>query len=270
MLGKLLKHDFKALFRNYGLLFIALFGVTFLYKLYLLLPRNIVLEFTNSLMGVLYVVVILGCLFGTVVINIVRFYKNLVTDEGYLTFTLPVSSKQIIASKLISTLVMDVLMAVAVLLSTLVLRSNLPVLAEMYQSIEEALHQIANSAEWRTLAVSVVGYSTLACIYTQMGAFTAVAIGQTNRTHKIAAGVGAYALIYFITQCVMGVVALLWALQFHLYNTNIVITNFEVTPIELLHAASGLFFIVGAVVVVLGVACFFLTDYLFAKKLNLE
>lgn len=68
----------------------------------------------------------------------------------------------------------------------------------------------------------------------------------------------------------MGVVALLWALQFHLYNTNIVITNFEVTPIELLHAASGLFFIVGAVVVVLGVACFFLTDYLFTKKLNLE
>ena len=270
MLGKLLKHDFKALFRNYGLLFIALFGVTFLYKLYLLLPRNIVLEFTNGLMGVLYVVVILGCLFGTVVINIVRFYKNLVTDEGYLTFTLPVSSKQIIASKLISTLVMDVLMAVAVLLSTLVLRSNLPVLAEMYQSIEEALHQIANSAEWRTLVVSVVGYITLACIYTQMGAFTAVAIGQTNRTHKIAAGVGAYALIYFITQCVMGVVVFLWALQFHLYNTNIVITNFEVTPIELLHAASGLFFIVGAVAVVLGVACFFLTDYLFAKKLNLE
>lgn len=270
MLGKLLKHDFKALFRNYGLLFIALFGVTFLYKLYLLLPRNIVLEFTNSLMGVLYVVVILGCLFGTVVINIVRFYKNLVTDEGYLTFTLPVSSKQIIASKLISSLVMDILMAFAVLLSTLVLRSNLPVLAEMYQSIEEALHQIANSAEWRTLVVSVVGYITLACIYTQMGAFTAVAIGQTNRTHKIAAGVGAYALIYFITQCVMGVVVFLWALKFHLYNTNIVITNFEVTPIELLHAASGLFFIVGAVAVVLGVACFFLTDYLFAKKLNLE
>lgn len=270
MLGKLLKHDFKALFRNYSLLFAVLLLVTLLYKVCLLLPKNIVLNFTNGLMGALYVIVILGCLFGAAVINIVRFYKNLVTDEGYLTFTLPVSSRQIVASKLISTLVMDVLMAVAVLLSTFVLRSNLPVLAEMYQSIEEALHQIANSAEWRTLAVSVVGYSTLACIYTQMGAFTAVAIGQTNRTHKIAAGVGAYALIYFITQCVMGVVVLLWALQFHLYNTNIVITNFEVTPIELLHAASGLFFIVGAVVVVLGVACFFLTDYLFTKKLNLE
>ena len=103
-----------------------------------------------------------------------------------------------------------------------------------------------------------------------MGAFTAVAIGQTNRTHKIAAGVGAYALIYFITQCVMGVAVFLWAQQFHLYNTNIVITNFEVTPTGILNAASGLFFIVGAVAVALGVGCFFLTDYLFAKKLNLE
>ena len=270
MLGKLLKHDFKALFRNYSLLFAVLLLVTLLYKFCLLLPKNIVLSFMNGLMGALYVIVILGCLFGAAVINIVRFYKNLVTDEGYLTFTLPVSSRQIVASKLISALVMDVLMAVAVLLSTLVLRSNLPVLAEMYQSIEETLHQIANSAECRTLVVSVVGYITLACIYTQMGAFTAVAIGQINRTHKIAAGVGAYALIYYMTQCVMGVVVFLWVQRFHLDNINIDAANIEVIPTEILHVASGLFFIVGAVTVVLGVACFFLTDYFFAKKLNLE
>lgn len=68
----------------------------------------------------------------------------------------------------------------------------------------------------------------------------------------------------------MGVVVFLWAQQFHLYNINIDVANIDVTPIEVLHAANGLFFIVGAVAVVLGVACFFLTDYLFAKKLNLE
>lgn len=269
MLGKLLKHDFKALFRNYGLLFAVLLLVTLLYKVCLLLLKNIVLNFTNGLMGALYVIVILGCLFGAAIINIVRFYKNLVTDEGYLTFTLPVSSKQIVASKLISTLVMDILMAIAVQLSTLVLRNNLPVLAELYQSIETSLHQIASKAEYRTLVGGFVGYIALACVYTQMGAFTAVAIGQTNRNHKIAAGVGAYALIYFITQCVMGVVVFLWAQQFHLYST-IDIAYIEVIPTEILNAANGLFFIISAVAVVLGVACFFLTDYLFAKKLNLE
>lgn len=269
MLGKLLKHDFKALFRNYGLLFAVLLLVTLLYKICLLLPQNIVFKFMNGLMGALYVIVILGCLFGAAIINIVRFYKNLVTDEGYLTFTLPVSSKQIVASKLISTLVMDVLMAVAVLLSTLVLRNNLPVLAELYQSIETSLHQIASKAEYRTLVGGFVGYIALACVYTQMGAFTAVAIGQTNRTHKIAAGVGAYALIYFVTQCVIGGTIFLSAQQFHLYST-IDIAYIEVIPTEILNAASGMLFIISAVEVVLGVACFFLTDYLFAKKLNLE
>lgn len=68
----------------------------------------------------------------------------------------------------------------------------------------------------------------------------------------------------------MGVIIFLWAQRFHLFNTSIDVANMEVVPIEILHAASELFFIVGAVVVVLGVACFFLTDYLFAKKLNLE
>ena len=213
MLGKLLKHDFKALFRNYGLLFIALFGVTFLYKLYLLLPRNIVLEFTNGLMGVLYVVVILGCLFGTVVINIVRFYKNLVTDEGYLTFTLPVSSKQIIASKLISSLVMDILMAFAILVSTSLLRNDLAVIDDLYRSLE---------------------------------------------------------LIYFVTQCVMGVTVFLWANKYNLYNVEVDITTLSLTETEILNAVRRLMSMICIVEVVLGVACFFLTDYLFAKKLNLE
>lgn len=89
-------------------------------------------------------VVILGCLFGTVVINIVRFYKNLVTDEGYLTFTLPVSSKQIIASKLISSLVMDILMAFAVLVSTFLLRNDLAVIDDLYRSFERPCNKFSS------------------------------------------------------------------------------------------------------------------------------
>ena len=270
MLGKLLKHDFKALFRNYGLLFIALFGVTFLYKLYLLLPRNIVLEFTNSLMGVLYVVVILGCLFGTVVINIVRFYKNLVTDEGYLTFPLPVSSKQIIASKLISSLVMDILMAFAILVSTSLLRNDLAVIDDLYRSFEMTLQQIFIMKEYHKLFNVFVLCMGIIFIYTQMAEFTAVAIGQTNRTHKIAAGVGAYALIYFVTQCVMGVTVFLWANKYNLYNVEVDITTLSLTETEILNAVSRLMSMICIVEVVLGVACFFLTDYLFTKKLNLE
>lgn len=270
MLGKLLKHDFKALFRNYSLLFAVLLLVTLLYKVCLLLPKNIVFNFTNGLMGALYVIVILGCLFGAAVINIVRFYKNLVTDEGYLTFTLPVSSKKIIASKLISSLVMDVLMAVAVLVSTFLLRNDLAVIDDLYRSFEKTLQQIFIMKEYHKFFNVFVLCMGIIFIYTQMAEFTAVAIGQTNRTHKIAAGVGAYALIYFVTQCVMGVTVFLWSNKFNLYNVEVDITALSLTETEILNAVSRLMSMICIVEVVLGVACFFLTDYLFAKKLNLE
>lgn len=44
----------------------------------------------------------------------VNFYKNLITDEGYLTFTLPVRSKDIIFSKLVSAIIWSVSTTVAV------------------------------------------------------------------------------------------------------------------------------------------------------------
>ena len=51
-----------------------------------------------------------------------RFYKNLMTDEGYLMFTLPVSRSQLIWSKLIVSMAWGILSAVlAALMWTMVL-----------------------------------------------------------------------------------------------------------------------------------------------------
>ena len=48
----------------------------------------------------------------TLVLMVYRFYKNLMTDEGYLMFTLPVSRSQLIWSKLMVALAWGVLSAV--------------------------------------------------------------------------------------------------------------------------------------------------------------
>lgn len=270
MLGKLLKYDFKALFRNYGLLFAALFSVTILYKIFLFLPRNIVLDSMSTLMGALYVIVILGCLFGAGVINVMRFYKNLVTDEGYLTFTLPVSSKQIIVSKLISTLVMEFLMAAAVLLSLSFLRKDLPILDELYNVLGMYLKQMFALAEYRNLLTGFLVYFVIVCVYMQITVFTAVAIGQLSRMHKIAAGVGAYALLYFVTQCVMGVAVFLWAMKFNMYNVEVDMSYLSAIHPEIISAVGQILILIDVAIVILGAACFFLSDYLFSKKLNLE
>lgn len=55
----------------------------------------------------------------TALLMIYRFYKNYMTDEGYLMFTLPVNRHQLIWSKLLSALLYTAASAVAVTLSIL-------------------------------------------------------------------------------------------------------------------------------------------------------
>lgn len=107
MLGKLIKYDFKSLNRYLILIhgFLVLSAVAV--RVFLTAPFNVYI-FENSSMGsimvsllILYFVIITGTSFATSILIAVRFYKNLYSDEGYLTFTLPVTRSQLLVSKTI-------------------------------------------------------------------------------------------------------------------------------------------------------------------------
>lgn len=112
MLKKLLKHDFKALFKYWWIVAVVTAGLS------VLAGKCItILESKKELPAVLdasagialmlaYIGVIVFAVFSTVMIFI-RYYKNLFTDEGYLTFTLPVKRSDILNSKLISAAVLE-------------------------------------------------------------------------------------------------------------------------------------------------------------------
>ena len=53
------------------------------------------------LAGVISAVAIFGLLIFTRILGVVRYYKNLFTDEGYLTFTLPAKSSELLSSKVL-------------------------------------------------------------------------------------------------------------------------------------------------------------------------
>lgn len=110
MLGKLIKHDFKA---SYKLMFIAHAFIIILSSIVggALWIQSITSngETTGMTMSVitiyvvlLYVAMTAISVFATQIYVGVRFYKNLFTDEGYLMHTLPVSSTQLLHSKLIT------------------------------------------------------------------------------------------------------------------------------------------------------------------------
>lgn len=109
MLSKLLRHEFRATGRImlpvYALLLVSCGGCTLFGSLLGRYPESTVLSVVQTVFATLFGVTTFGMLLLTLVLMVYRFYKNLMTDEGYLMFTLSVSRSQLIWSKLLVALV---------------------------------------------------------------------------------------------------------------------------------------------------------------------
>ena len=106
MLGKLIKHEFRAT----GRLMAPLFGALLLLAVFVRVSDLILsaadapvfFEALNALLLVVYVLAILGVTVFATILMIKRFHQNFLTDEGYLMFTLPTSVHSLLWSKLIT------------------------------------------------------------------------------------------------------------------------------------------------------------------------
>ena len=108
MLGKLLKQDFRATAR----IILPVYAAVPVLGLFTgLITRlcenqsNIWISILGSLVSFVFSLALIAAVVTTVVLMILRFYRNLMTDEGYLMFTLPVSTTELICSKLIVSVV---------------------------------------------------------------------------------------------------------------------------------------------------------------------
>lgn len=106
MLKKLIKYDLLADYKKYAVLYAAMLATSvlmlFFDKMTSWVNNNDFIELMAILFAILFfaLAVISGVML--LVFSTVRFYKNIVRDEGYLMHTLPVPTWQLIASKLIS------------------------------------------------------------------------------------------------------------------------------------------------------------------------
>lgn len=125
MLRKLLKHELHATGRYMWIVYLAVVLLSvggFLMTRYLGMHMTQLEQGTNEAILVIFVLgmvvwfIALGAaVVLTIAMNVHRFYKNLLSDEGYLMFTLPVSVHQLTISKLLVAMLWQVLsMALAV------------------------------------------------------------------------------------------------------------------------------------------------------------
>ena len=104
MLGKLMKYEFRATGRVMlpllAFLLLSAVGVNISVRLMENSEQGFI-NFFGGLLMVLFVLAIFALTLMSVVVMVQRFYKNLLTDEGYLMFTLPVSVHGLMWSKIL-------------------------------------------------------------------------------------------------------------------------------------------------------------------------
>ena len=110
MLGKLMKHEFRATARIMLPVMGAMAALALLANLSIRgLAGNLsdvpMLKILFTLIIIFFGAAVVATVVMSLVIMVSRFYRNLLKDEGYLMFTLPVSVHELIWSKLIVSLV---------------------------------------------------------------------------------------------------------------------------------------------------------------------
>ena len=128
MLSKLLKYDLRALFKYWWIVALSSVCLTFVggisLKIFLYPTTNADTPLVTVLAFFGLIVTVIGLsafLMATEIFIYVRFYQNLFSDEGYLTFTLPVRRRDILNSKIISGLIVNFLTVILLLAEILII-----------------------------------------------------------------------------------------------------------------------------------------------------
>ena len=139
----------------------------------------------------LYVGLFIALVVATLFVVVMRFYKGLLKEEGYLMHTLPVKEWQLIASKgvtaTVTVLVSMVLAAVSIVLLNLV--GNLSSILYFLQATGETVQRYPESLLYCLEALLVV----LAGIMTEVyKIYASLSIGQLMAKHRMIWSVAAY------------------------------------------------------------------------------
>lgn len=260
MFAKLLKYEWKASSRYLGLLSLAALGTGIVGAV---LMRMVIGASSDQLSDTLHAIlsIMLAFMFLALFVYAIgayfflfsRFYKNKFTDEGYLTFILPVKSWQIFLSSLVNIVVwmgiviLVVIVSVCIMLATGIRDSLQDVSAEEISYLMEQMGPVS----MRIASMVVSGISGAAIL---MSCITVGAV--IAKKHKI---LTAIALFYGISM-VQGILTSVLMVSSMMASTSY---NTALSALQNTTAAETL------IQSVLALGGFFLSIHLMNRKLNL-
>lgn len=269
MVGKLYKHEFKAWLRVMSIIYGITLAVAVMLRAAQIFESDSV--YYNIIFGsgvAMYIIALLVSFASPVVFGVVRFYRNLFTGEGYLTFTLPATPANHLGVKVTTAVAFSVLSMLVCIGSVMIVTAG-EVFAEICKAADYLIRLIPGD-----IAGHLAGFCVEFVLLLLVGFFvehllldTCVCIGQLFRKNRVLAAVGVYFGIYMITQVLSTALSVGMVVLEEAGTLEPLYALIAENPYETAHMVlCGLIVLLAA----LGLIYYLVCHWIIGKKLNLE
>ncbi len=165
MLGKLIKYDFKAMAKMMIPVYIAMIVLTAVTSLMTKFKAEETMIF--GILITLFITVVSGSAFVTLVACVKRFVDGLLKNEGYLSFALPVKTSTHILAKVINALIWCVFEGIVLGICFFVMLTVLGGVRDFARFLAEFLARLDVNALWfiiRTLTLMMLELAAFICL----------------------------------------------------------------------------------------------------------
>lgn len=172
--------------------------------------NNIFVNLFASLTILAYIFALAALSFCVMLITAIRFYKNLFTDEGYLMFTLPVKTSDLLLSKALAAILWRLISDIFIILSIMGIASvgiaylSDTSIVQFFEEFSDIFREIF-SAMQESLTIPIplfflwlflIGIASL--ISSTFFIYTCICLGQLWSKHKIGGAILAYFGLRFV------------------------------------------------------------------------
>lgn len=276
MLGKLIKHEFRAMRRPFIPLFISTLGVALLAAIALFAAMelaktagshemNAVFIMMTSSITIICAIALASATIVALILIAQRFYNSVIKNEAYLTFTLPVTPNQILMSKTITSYIYSIITYVLmgfglflIVMIGIVMPFGRYFDSSIFYQFRYYLSSVFSGTVIESLTFVVLNVlnliispaSSILMLY-----FCIMAGSKIASKHKILCAVGLYLAIAIVIACVSSGISM----AVNIGMQNISLSYFNITSVISL-----------VLNVILGVLFYFFTHYFMSKNYNVE
>ena len=158
----------------------------------------------TGIFGVVAAIFAVACVMAIVIYY--RFYKSFVSDEAYLTMTLPATPTQIIISKLLSAVTWNIIVGAAIIVSCVANVFCSPMITGEFHEIFHSISEIEWNAPGALYIILSVILTLVSAVEGLLQVFAAILVGASlSNRHKGIAAIGAVIVANMIVSFVLSI-----------------------------------------------------------------